>query len=223
MELRGGKKLWVILVIIIVQVLFGIFFFLPNGIIIGNRSDTSKDDVVGEKEEQNLEKLSEDIRKNPQNDEAYYQRGMIKYKKLEDYKGAIEDYDKAILINSKNRMAYFFRGNAKRELKECSSAITDYSKFLEINSNSSNDSVSSMAYYYRGVCKVTLENYEEGIKDYNEAIRINPQLIEAYYSRGLAKILINEKNGACSDFNYIIELGNDWAKSTYEDYCIKGK
>ena len=52
---------------------------------------------------------------NPQNVDAYYNRGLAK-DDSGDYEGAIADYTKAIEINPELAIAYANRGNSKNKL-----------------------------------------------------------------------------------------------------------
>ena len=83
-------------------------------------------------------------------DNAYLKRGMSK-DDLKDYKGAIEDYTKAIEINPNNADAYFNRGVSKSNSEDDKGAIEDYTKVIEINPNDTD------AYYNRGVLKEGLK------------------------------------------------------------------
>lgn len=62
----------------------------------------------------------------------YFTRGYAK-KDLQDYRGAIADYTKAIEINPKYLLAYRCRGIAKDFLKDNVGAIADYTKAIEID------------------------------------------------------------------------------------------
>jgi tetratricopeptide (TPR) repeat protein len=59
--------------------------------------------------------------------DAYYNRGLAK-SKLEDYRGAITDYSKAIELNPNYANAYYNRGKSKGILEDDRGAIADYSK-----------------------------------------------------------------------------------------------
>ncbi len=59
-----------------------------------------------------------------------YISGLKKYK-LQDYSGAIEDFNRAIDINSKHPWAYNTRGESKRKLNDFSGSIADYSVSIE--------------------------------------------------------------------------------------------
>ncbi len=78
--------------------------------------------------------------------EDLYQSGLKK-NELKDYKGAIQDYTKAIGLNNTYKLAYLNRGNSKSELNDYIGAIEDYTKVIEI------DPKNSKAYYNRGLAK----------------------------------------------------------------------
>ena len=59
--------------------------------------------------------------------EFYNKRGNQKYD-VEDYKGAISDFSKAIKINPQYGDAYNNRGNVKLDLNIYKGAISDYTK-----------------------------------------------------------------------------------------------
>ena len=63
--------------------------------------------------------------------EDYFTRGLAKYD-LEYYKGAVEDFNKAIQLNPDEAVAYNNRGNAKYFLKDMIGACKDWSKAGEL-------------------------------------------------------------------------------------------
>ena len=62
----------------------------------------------------------------------YYSRGNCK-KLLNDYKGALDDFSKAIKYNPNFAEAYFRRADIKTILKDNESAVLDYVKAIELN------------------------------------------------------------------------------------------
>ncbi|MCL5992296.1 MAG: tetratricopeptide repeat protein, partial [Bacteroidetes bacterium] len=52
-----------------------------------------------------------------------------------DYRGAIQDYNKALELNPNSDDAYNNRGVAKNELGDFRGAIQDFNKALELNPN----------------------------------------------------------------------------------------
>ena len=66
--------------------------------------------------------------------EDHFNSGGDKYDK-QNYKGAIQDFTKAIELNPNYTKAYNNRGFAKAELQDYRGAIQDYNKAIEINPN----------------------------------------------------------------------------------------
>lgn len=62
----------------------------------------------------------------------YYSRGNCK-KLLNDYKGAIDDFTKAIKYNPNFAEAYFRRADIKTILNDNEGAALDYVKAIELN------------------------------------------------------------------------------------------
>ena len=83
--------------------------------------------------------------------EEYNDKGDKKYD-LEDYKGAIADYNKAIQLKPDYALAYYNRGITKFDLKDYNGAITDYNKAIQLNPSD------TLAYYFRGLAKYNLKD-----------------------------------------------------------------
>ena len=123
--------------------------------------------------------------------------------KLEDYEGAIADYDKAIKIDLNHAPAYHNRGIAKDELKDYIGAIADYDKAIEIEPKY------ALAYSNRGLTKYKLEDYKGAIADYDKAIEIDPNDASTYSIRGIAKSKLEDYEGAIADYNKAITINPD--------------
>ena len=149
----------------------------------------------------------------------YFQRGNFR-SALEDYKGAIKNFDEAIKINPNDASAYTNRGiiknhlgqqtqdaNAKR--KNYEEAIQDYDKAIKLNPKFAS------AYANRGIVKTDLGRNEEAIKDYDKAIKINPKYTIAYNNRGFAKFELGKHEEAIKDFDEAIETNPNFATTYY--------
>ena len=119
--------------------------------------------------------------------ELYYKNGNTKYN-LNDFKGAILDFDKTIELNPKFTYAYNNRGNTKYKLKQYKEAILDFDKAIKLNPQYAN------SYYNRGIAKDKLKQYKEAILDYNKAIelKIETLQIEALHMKKLANTQYEE-------------------------------
>ncbi len=96
-------------------------------------------------------------------DYSFFLRGVAKHN-LQDYRGAIADYSKAIEIDPNYAEAYFKRGNAKYDFQDYKGAIADYSRAIEINPRYASD-----AYYNRGLAKIILGQIDSGCMDLSKA------------------------------------------------------
>jgi len=133
----------------------------------------------------------------PEWDICYIYRGIAKGK-LGDYKGEIEDYDKAIELDSEDTSAYYNRGVAKGELGDYEGAIEDYDKAIEL------DDEYTKAYFSRGWAKGELGDYKGAIEDYDKAIELDDKYTSAYYNRGWAKGELGDYEGAIEDYDKAI-------------------
>ena len=77
--------------------------------------------------------LNEAIEIDPHDARFFISRGT--FKGTENYEDAIEDYTKAIEIETNSVFAYRLRGDLKRKLGDYQGSINDYSKAIEIYPN----------------------------------------------------------------------------------------
>ena len=144
--------------------------------------------------------------------QIYYNRAYVK-SVLEDFTGAISDFDKTIEYEYRLVEAYFERGYCKDQINDLVGAIADYSKAVETDPNYAD------AYNNRAFTKYKMEEYEAAINDWDQAIAIDPNFAGAYVSRGFAKGELGDKLGACEDWTKAVELGFSEAKEFLERNC----
>ena len=94
--------------------------------------------------------------------EDYFNKGISKFS-LQDYRGAISDYSKAIQLNPDYADAYNNRGCANLYFKDYTEAIADYNIAIQLNPD--NDK----AYYNRGNAKYYLDDKNGACKDWSKA------------------------------------------------------
>jgi tetratricopeptide (TPR) repeat protein len=115
--------------------------------------------------------------------------------KLNDNRGAIQDYDKAatlylaIIQNTRN---------AKEE------GYVD--KLVD-------------TYTQRGLAKAGINKFDEAVLDYSLALKYNPDYAKAYLLRGLAYIGQNKQDLGCLDLSHAGELGATEAYDEIKKYC----
>jgi tetratricopeptide (TPR) repeat protein len=96
----------------------------------------------------------------------YSGKGRLKFK-LEDYRGAIYEFNKAI-IDFPHASDYEYRADAKFSLKDYLGAITDYSQALLEYKDFPNIDVSYI-YFNRGLAKLNLKQTNSGCLDLSKA------------------------------------------------------
>lgn len=180
------------------------------------------------------------IESNPKNIIAYNKRGVAKAG-VNDFNGAIKDYNKAISIDADFKDSYYNKANANREVGNFIEAINDYNNAIKINSNyveaynnrglakaANGDHygafadydyaiklkpVFAEAYNNKALLKVKLEDFIGAIADYDKAISLRPDYAQAYHNRGLPKYKLGDIEGAISDCSKAIELNPDYAET----------
>ncbi len=124
--------------------------------------------------------------------EAIYYRGFYKTQ-LQDYRGAIKDYDAAIEM-------YLPSATGKNP------NLQHIQKLIEV-------------YIVRGLAKSQLKKYDEAIADYNLVIKLNPKYATAYRLKALDEIKKGDIEQGCLDLSRAGELGSNEAYSDIKQYC----
>jgi tetratricopeptide (TPR) repeat protein len=119
-----------------------------------------------------IKSYDEAIRLNPNDAEAYFNRGNAYYN-LNRKKRAIEDFDMAIHLNPQFAEAYHNRGTTYRDLGQYNQAIEDYGETIRL------EPTDNVAYNNRGNTYKLLGKKAEAIADFEKFITLtdNPQWI----------------------------------------------
>lgn len=136
---------------------------------------------------------------------AYNNRANLK-DSINDFTGAIQDYNNAIELKPQNAFLYEHRAISKSHIKDYLGALSDYKKAIELNSEEPD--------YYsgRGIIRYHLKNYNGALEDYNTAIELNPQNASYYYNRANAECSMKKYKEALEDYNKAIELNSQNAE-----------
>ena len=158
------------------------------------------EELLGEKGKENeVIRLANKALNYKESANSYFYRAYAKHD-LEDYKGSIVDYTKAIELDPEYTNAYHNRAISKDDLEDYKGAIEDYTKAIELDPNDSD------TYSNRGLTKGILEDHKGAIEDYTKVIELDPKNSYAYASRGEARQKLNDNIGAIYDFTRAIEL-----------------
>jgi tetratricopeptide (TPR) repeat protein len=115
-----------------------------------------------------LSLLDKTIADNPNDAEAYFQRGKI-YISLEKQQKAIADFTSVIQLKPDYAEAYLQRGIANTESGKYEAALRDLNRALDLNPQLED------AYIQRGHVYGILGNNEDAEIDYQRAMELNPQ------------------------------------------------
>ena len=129
-----------------------------------------------------------------------------------NHRGALDDCNKAILLNSKNPGAYCNRGVIFEKMEMISEAIKNYSLAISLNHKYAS------AYYNRGSIFGVKGEYGKAIEDFSEAISINPVFTLSYFNRAIALKKMGEIEKAIQDYNKVINIDPSHAQA----YCNRG-
>jgi len=129
-----------------------------------------------------------------------------------DYRDALDDCNKAVLLNSRNPGAYCNRGVIFEKMEKVSESIKNYSLAISLNHKYSS------AYYNRGSIFGVKGEYGKAIEDFSEAILINPVFTLSYFNRAIALKKVGEIEKAIQDYNKVIDIDPSHAQA----YCNRG-
>jgi RNA polymerase sigma factor (sigma-70 family) len=144
--------------------------------------------------------LTEAIRLDPKDSEAYYQRGRARATTAGETDKAIADFTQAIKLDPKNDRAYLERGEAWSRKGDDDKAIADFNTAIQLEPNNAE------TYRERGRSWLYKKEYERAIADSNEAIRLDPEDSLAYFNRGQARQSSKDFDRAIADFDEAIRL-----------------
>ena len=108
----------------------------------------------------------------------YYQQGIEKAK-TGDKRGAIADFDLALISTPEWGEVYYRRGLAYFDLGEILTAVSDYTQALTI------DPQHRDCYYARALARLTLKNFPGALEDIDRAIQFGRDYAPAYQLKGM--------------------------------------
>lgn len=180
------------------------FLFSFGTEILVHEEDSKDESFIDE----GIQFLDRVLQLDPQDAEAYNNRGVA-YAKKGEYDLAIEDFNKALELNPKYVEAYNNRGNAYGKKGEYDKAIADFTRVIELNPQYAE------VYYTRGAAYAIKCEYELAIADFNKVIELNPKDARVYNNRGNAYAIKGEYDKAIGDFTKAIELNPKDAEVYY--------
>jgi tetratricopeptide (TPR) repeat protein len=148
---------------------------------------------------------------------AYWDRAISK-EYLGDSLGALNDFDKAILINPEKENFYFFRGTLRYKLKDFEGALNDFDSALRFWNNY------YLARSWRSTLRVELGDYSGAMEDFekiefSEKDKTNPNYAWKFRYRGIAKFETGDTIGACLDWKIAVTHLDTISIIKVNEYC----
>lgn len=109
---------------------------------------------------------------------TYLNRALLR-SKLDDIRGAIQDYSKIIELNATSVLAYNNRAYYKNKLKDYQGAILDCDRAIEL------DDQYAYAYNNKGYAQFKLGHLEAALENCNHSMKLDMDNSYVYYYRAL--------------------------------------
>lgn len=149
--------------------------------------------------------------------DAFYARGLIKFHKLGDSAGAMEDYNKALELKPDAPEVY--RSRAK--LVDDHAAVHDLTRAIEL------DPADPNTYIQRSLKMVSLQNYDAAVRDLTKVIEMQPAnldhvtLSEVFSMRANVRLFLYDLPDALHDADKAVECDPTRASAFLDRGMIK--
>ena len=138
---------------------------------------------------------------------AYESRAYVR-NELEDYNGALEDYNQ--LIESEAKWYFYeYRGVVQLKLKNAKKALSDFNKAIEIQKEYS-------TLRHRGQLFLKAKSYDKAISDFTACAKMNSSDSVNYYDLGVAYTKSGDKK---KGFMMLLEA-DKYGSAKAQDYLI---
>ena len=125
----------------------------------------------------------------------------------QQYRAALESYDKAIRLKPDYAEAYHNRGSVLNVLERREAALQSYDKAIRFKP------AYAEAYCNRGNTLFVLQQYQAALESYDKAIRLKPDYAEAYGNRGNSLYALQQYQAALESYDKAIRLKPDYAEA----------
>jgi|GEM_PF-692060 len=165
----------------------------------------AENDLTKGKSDAALQKYNQIIIIDPQNANAYYQKGFISFKD-QDYSAAIVPFDRVIELRPSSD-AFYYRGVCRYKLNNLDGAYDDVAQALSgsksLGIEGSNKMIKSIAaeLLTQAVTERKKGNYATANQLLQKSAQLNPDVAQVYFEKGLFDLKKNEFRLAIDNFN----------------------
>jgi tetratricopeptide (TPR) repeat protein len=137
------------------------------------------------------------IEYNPADFHSSFRRGVNR-SRLENLEGAIQDFDRCILIYDKSSKVYFQKGIVQLKQEKWRLAIQDFRMVINL------DSTNYAAYTNLGICYLNLAEFEKALGFFKTSVELNADFYGAYLNIGILHNELRNYSEAIRTFNSLI-------------------
>lgn len=154
------------------------------------------------KREPALNKVTEEIKKNPENAQLYFERAVL-LDRLEIDSLAIKDYKKAISLDSTRAEYYSAIGDMLFEHKDLDGSVLWLERALRVNPDD------KTAHLKLAKMFLYIEEYNKALTEINTVLRQDVYHPEGYYLKGMVYKSLSDTNKAISNFMTALQVQPD--------------
>ncbi|MBN2391726.1 MAG: tetratricopeptide repeat protein [Anaerolineae bacterium] len=133
----------------------------------------------------------------------YHHRAAI-YLNMGEYDKAIQEYNKALELDSTYVPAYYNRGLAHAKQQHYADAIADFSEVITLDPLHVDPHYVD-AYYNRGLVYARQNAFDQALTDYDQALALRPEDPLIYNSRGNVRYKAKDYAQAIADYDQAIQ------------------
>jgi tetratricopeptide (TPR) repeat protein len=184
-----------------------------------------------------LADYDEAVRRDPENQAIYLQRGILLATRARNFRRAIGDFNRTLEIEPRNFHALIARGEAWSQLGEFGPALSDLDQAIKlapshphalivrglIHARQSNSQLAQQDYdaalklsehepfalISRAALSAADGEYVPAIADLDASLAINDTNALAYYNRGVAHFAMGDHKAAIADYDAALKLDSD--------------
>ncbi len=132
------------------------------------------------------------------------------YRDQKQYKKALENYDRAVQLNTREGKTFNSRGKTYFDMGNATKALEDYNRSIEM------DPDRAEFYVNRGAAFGSLGRLNEALNDFNKGVELDPKWKNSYLNRSLVYTQTGQYQEAYEDVVTFLQLDPFHADMWYE-------
>jgi tetratricopeptide (TPR) repeat protein len=157
--------------------------------------------------------IFEKILREKTNLKAWLVKGLA-HDKLEEYRKALECYDRALALDETDTFAWVRKGLAHSDLQEYRKALECYDRALAL------DETDTFAWVRKGLAHSDLQEYRKTLECFDRALALDETDTNAWVGKGLAHSDLQEYRKALECYDRALALDEENSGAWYNKACL---